>query len=142
MANEGLTYPRCRLRRQKIWLRGRSGRAIFSACVAGRAERGALALKFRVAAPVARPARPVASVPEPPAGTPRPLAPAEPRRYRSVRSMKKAAAPRPPGPSRRALVCGALVLGLAACAEDQLPPQTALEYAENAKRDYDAAVHA
>ena len=36
----------------------------------------------------------------------------------------------------------ALALVLAGCAEDRPPPQTALEYAENAKRDYEAGVRA
>ena len=41
-----------------------------------------------------------------------------------------------------ALVCTAVALFGAACADDTRPPQTALEYAENAKRDYEAGVRA
>jgi outer membrane protein assembly factor BamD len=39
-------------------------------------------------------------------------------------------------------VVAALSLGLVACADDTPPPRTALEYAEHAKRDYEAGVRA
>lgn len=56
--------------------------------------------------------------------------------------MSASAPVRSKGRAPWAVFALSLALAGSACAEDKLPPQTALEYAENAKRDYEAGIRA